>query len=232
MFINAIQIYRNAVYMLEGIDSAINDRDPGQLEALTSIIYAAIALETFINELPALVGDMFLDSNAPSSLRTFVGVLDELEQSKASINTKYLLGKFILSGESFDKSQKLYQNFALLVSLRNEIVHQKPDDYRFGVDEKGAILRTERQILKRLRSLNVLGTEPSQVGEEGPEAVVTDWLDIISTRATAKWACESASSMILAIVDALPQGTLRDFADTIYRSELTRISKGTKNLME
>jgi hypothetical protein len=223
MNINATQIYRNATYMLEGISSDAEDRTPGQLEALTSIIYAAIALETFINELPALAEDMGLGVDSPPWLRTFVSVLDELEQSKASINVKYLLGRFLLTGQSWNKGDALYQSFALLVSLRNEIVHQKPDDYRQGVDKNARALQTTRPILERLRSLNALGkSEPTEVGE-GPLSVITNWLDDISTRAMATWACDTALNVMLAVLDAIPEGFLKTITDMVYRSQLVAI---------
>jgi hypothetical protein len=69
----------------------------------------------------------------------------------------------------FDRGQNVFRNFDLLIDLRNEIVHQKPDDERFEADEKGAIIRTEYPILKKLRSLNALGQESAEIGEEGSE---------------------------------------------------------------
>ena len=215
--------------MLDGIDSAVDDRAPGQLQALTSIIYAALSLETFINEIPVVMDNLFLDATSPLWLRTFVYVLDELEQSRAQIRTKYSLSKFILSGVSFDTSQPLYQHFDLLIDLRNEIVHQKPGDWRFGVDEKGAIIRTKRRILKKLNSINTLGQELPDESDEDSETV-ENWLDKISTRAMARWACKSSRNMILAILDAIPHGTVKDLTDTAYRAEFIKASQSSRIL--
>jgi hypothetical protein len=101
MFINAIHMYRTAIYMLESVVSSIRDREPNQPEALTSIIFAGITLETFINELPAVLKFVSLDKNSPSWLTTFIEVSGQLEQSRVPIRTKYSVAKFVLSGASF-----------------------------------------------------------------------------------------------------------------------------------
>ena len=71
-------------------------------------------------------------------------MLGEAEKSRTSIESKYHLEEFVLSGEPFDKGANPFQTFALLIDARNLIVHAKPLE--------AVIRKNERDLQKDLRS--------------------------------------------------------------------------------
>jgi hypothetical protein len=49
------------------------------------------------------------------------------------------------------------------------------------------------------------------------QRLITDIVPHISTRRTAVWACRSISSLANAILDAVPEGTLSNLFNAMYR---------------
>ena len=97
-----------------------------QREAIVAIVFSALTLEAFINEVGALAAAV------PSSDRCDPPVFDKLgevlvneEESRDSTLDKFLLAKQILSGSSYDKSRMPYQSFKTLIDLRNALAHIK-----------------------------------------------------------------------------------------------------------
>lgn len=91
------------------------------MEALTSIVFATVALEAFINELADFPAE-FPDSIEPV-IATFAGLMQELEKSRASIASKFWLGRWVFASTPYDKGKEPYQSFGLLIELRNALVH-------------------------------------------------------------------------------------------------------------
>lgn len=104
MIVNANRMFQNAVRLAQQIAPHVADTFPFQQEALTSVIYASMSVETFINEMGFHAEwHCKRDSGTHASVRAFVTVMDELEASKAPLTTKILISKFVLSGLPFDK---------------------------------------------------------------------------------------------------------------------------------
>src|SRR6185437_3506639 len=119
--LNAGLVYLNALSLIENI------RPPGpqhhstlRTNATASTIFSALATETFINEVSYLANGLFRGTEG-AWLQTLGDVLEELEDSHAPITSKYLIAKFVLSGAPFDKGKSPYQEFALLIRVRNVI---------------------------------------------------------------------------------------------------------------
>jgi hypothetical protein len=216
MIINATRMYQNAVRMAAQVSKHVPDTFPGQTEALTSIIYASMSVETFVNEM-VFQAEWHCDTHpeAHGSVRAFVDVMNELEASRAPLTAKVLLGKFTLSGQPFDKGEDPYQSFALLTKLRNEIVHQKAHE-ELKWDEEGNPFIKKRNILESFQALGILGQIETKTEIE-PDVLITNWLDDISTRAMAFWACNSASGIVNAVLDATVDDFLRNVLDAEYR---------------
>lgn len=216
MIVNANRMFHNAMRMAQQVAQHVADTFPGQPEALTSVIYASMSVETFINEM-VFQAEWHCKSHPDphASIRAFVDVMDELEASKAPLTTKILMGKFILSGLPFTKGTNPYQHFALLTRLRNEIVHQKAHE-ELQWDDEGNPFIKKRNILDSFRALGVLG-EIDTNPEIEPDVLITNWLDDISTRAMARWACDTASEIVNAMLDAVPDELLQRVLEATYR---------------
>jgi hypothetical protein len=154
-----------------------------------------MSIETFMNEL-VFHATQFVSRKPAPPLQAFADVLTEMEESKAQIKTKIQMGKYILTGEPFDKGKNPYQDFDLLVNLRNEIMHQKAHE-ELVFDEQGSEKISKRKILKPFEDRKLLG----KILYEGQEAQL-NWLSEISTRAMAVWACNAAAGMLNAMLEA------------------------------
>lgn len=83
---------------------------------MVSIVFSAASIEAFFNELPEMLSFFpeLLRDEAPQ-VPAFVGLAEELEANKGSINLKYLLAYSILSGSRCNKGGQPYQDFVLLI---------------------------------------------------------------------------------------------------------------------
>ena len=136
-------------------------------------------------------------------------MLSEVEDSRGSTNLKFLVGKLALVGKTFDKGANPYQDFAILLELRNSLVHLKFDRVKKGV-QFNEISYDCPPVVGRLRSKNVLAEF------EGAENVVASWVNQVSTPAVARWACNVIAAIVKEVVDSIPPSDLREMADLFY----------------
>lgn len=170
-------------------------------DPLISIIFSAATAESFVAELAELckTGDR---SGTPSAT-TFGELYDELESARSSTISKYALAYFLFSGVPLDKGRQPYQDFRLLFDLRNALAHAKLSRIRTDrIDNRYQSKMIYPPIIERLRSSNILADLPD-VNELSP------WLQVVSTPAVASWSVASCSTMILQIIDKVPEGILR-----------------------
>jgi hypothetical protein len=113
-----------------------------------------------------------------------------------------------LGGHVYDKGAQPFQDFKLLIDLRNAIVHNKPrDTFLFTPD--GEFMRVEPPpIVKRLEGKNILAEF------EGPNC--ESWIDLISTQAVARWACNTSVEMVKSVMHAVPEGFFRRRLNFLY----------------
>jgi hypothetical protein len=162
-------------------DGRPNDKEDA---ALTAVLFSAAALEAYINETAQLIHKDPRLSKSSSKVSAFAEVLDEAEHDRASLRLKFLLAKTVLSGHSFDRGALPYQDFDLLIALRNELMHSKLQ----RIDDT-------HRLVKCLRSRQILGAEDANVR--------SSWISTIATPEVARWACDTAASMVNAIQEAL-----------------------------
>ncbi|MGB2984816.1 MAG: hypothetical protein WBE26_02945 [Phycisphaerae bacterium] len=185
-FLNSGVLYRIAQKAYERTASAESDTAPDQLDALTALLFSAATLEAFIMELALLSENGARTCPAPSPVHLLAPILQETEVSHGSVRLKYLLAKAILSGQAYDKGGRPYQDFDLLFTIRDAIVHLKPDE----IKEK------PHKIVARLSSRGLCE-------KENPKSRST-WLHHITTRAVARWACNVMRDMEDSIRDSFP----------------------------
>lgn len=179
----------------------------GVYNVLTTIIFAAMSAEGFINELEDVAKTAA--TNDPEHATELGAVLSVIESSRGSIRLKYLMALNVLSGRTFDAGRFPFQDFNLLFTLRDELVHLKPKD-RITINpdhtiDTSAFPRVVTDL--RHRSLLVL-----------PDGgTMGSWLSLISSRAVAFWACQTVSAMVNTILDAIPAGRLSEDATALFR---------------
>lgn len=162
-----------------------------QNDALISIIFSALALEAFINEVLSLAKDAKQAGESEAFLDKLIDAIDE-SASKKSTREKFMLASEALNS-SFKKGENPYQNFADLFRLRDCLGHFKPED-RIEEGENGEFKYLGRKLSERLRSKGIFQNH-TQV-----ESITL----LVSTAKAAQWACNTASEMVNAILDKIP----------------------------
>jgi hypothetical protein len=192
-FINSGTLYRQA----KGAAVQASLAGPNaQSEARIAVVFAFIALEAFINEL----SDFANETPADASLATFGSLMKDLNDARAPLNVRFQFAKWILSKEAFDTSQQPYQDFLLLIRLRNTIIHLPPDKAPSDTSEPPI------DSLKFLETLRQRGLT------RGSRDAVASFLAEISTPEMARWACDTTAAIVRSIVEVLP--ALADVPDS------------------
>ncbi len=180
-----------------------------QRDAMVAIVFSALALEAFINELLAIAKMEKLSGSSEDWLDKLIEAIQE--PSTDSISAKKPNGKWKSTGEKFmlasealgskfDKGSSPYQDFADLFKLRDCLVHLKPEDL-IEPDEDEIYKYVGRKLIERLRSKGILQQYTS----------VQSITLLVSNAKAAKWACETTSNMVIAILDKLDKTATSDF---------------------
>jgi hypothetical protein len=160
-------------------------------DSILALVMSAAATEAFINEFAEYAPLVFssLDpAEIPSVVVACAQVLQDLEESRVPLTTKYLVGSQVLSGRSFDAGGAPYQDFKLLIDLRNAIMHIK------------VAVEGDRHAGQRVA--DVLAQKGLAIASTGPGSL--PWFDRLQTPAVARWAHDSALGIIRAFLDLVP----------------------------
>jgi hypothetical protein len=182
-------------------------RDGGQQAALISVVFSVVALEAFLNEATELALDFSrrTPNSEPHVVSVFAEFMEDAERSRASLESKLILGNWILAGKRVERGIPPYQDFSLLMSLRNDLVHFKPNE---SVDTTATPERIKR-LFDRFGSKNILA---DNVEPKLPQS----WIVLIQTKAVAEWSCRTAANMVLDFVEkAPPESGWRSFLDIL-----------------
>ncbi|MFN6539780.1 MAG: hypothetical protein RM021_026000 [Nostoc sp. EkiNYC01] len=163
-----------------------------QNDALISIIFSALALEAFINEVLSLAKDAKQAGETEAFLDRLIDAIYESPSKKKSTREKFMLVSEALNS-GFKKGENPYQNFADLFRLRDCLVHLKPED-RIEEEENSEVKYLGRKLTQRLRSKGIFQSYTQL------ESITL----LVSTAKAARWACNTASEMVNAILDKIP----------------------------
>ncbi len=168
--------------------------------SLNAIVFSAIALEAFINEV-AEYAAMSATDGSPA-IGNFAALAREVEEAHGSIRLKFLLASAVLGGRAYDRGIQPYQDFALLVAVRNAIVHHKPEDRIQGQEEDEEIGNSvvPRKLTEQLRGRHLI--EVNLINQ-------ASFLQLIATPKMAAWACDTAANMVRSLVDTFPASSFK-----------------------
>lgn len=231
------------------LDSAgrINDvpRAGGHNEALVSVVFAASSLEAFLNESAYLAERKSHFPGEPPTVSAFAQVMDDAEESRAPIQSKFQLGNLVLTGKTYDKGRTPYQDFSDLIAVRNLLMHGKANERFLTVDGKRVVLNPAA-VIDKLAAKNILH-EAAPEHQKGfvavagdtfmaeavvlkddfnldslpskclPERLMSRWTYVIGTKAVARWACDAASGMVTDLIDKTPPGNWKQMMEGQFR---------------
>jgi hypothetical protein len=197
--------------------AASDDRAFDQLDALVAVVFSAAALEAFINEV-ASCADLRRGAPEPHVVGDFADLARLLEESRASPASKFRLASIVFGeGRGYPSGEHLWEEFLLLLSARDALVHLKDDVVH--IDTGSGALLPPRKVVQQLQRRKLTPQLP-----DGSGASLTIWL---STPAVARWACNTATSMVRAVLEMLPstgseqnlRGILCDYSDAFVMVE-------------
>lgn len=206
------QLAKDAYFRSKQIDDALNKKPRNKStyknyvyptakrgDPISSIVFSVSTLEAFIEEILALIKLYFIDDTEKniyySKETSYISLMEEAENSKSSLNFKYLFTAAFWE-KPFDKGIQPYQDFDALVKIRNKIIHLKQDHEH--QDSVNFIISNHKlpSFLKILQPKKILTTYSCH------------WFDRIDTPLVAKWACETALSIINYILEIFPQDSI------------------------
>jgi hypothetical protein len=205
-------LFEKAVQECKKVSSTAHNET--ERAALASILFAMISTEAFINELGLLVSGEKDHLAVPGWERTLSDLLDEAEKSRISITSKYQLAKFILSGQPFDRGSKPFQDFALLVDVRNLLVHARPLTAIVRKNPSGGFEWAEPKIMVRLQNASALEVDDfllDAASMSNADALAASLVLQISRQSVARWACKAAAGIVNGILDAAPNDEFGHF---------------------
>lgn len=181
---------------------------------MVSTVFAAATLEAFINESADLADrpeDVFDKARDPDVVRTFGQSVKKAEARRETVAHKYLLASNVFTGSAYDRGRKPYQDFDLLMELRNALVHSRPQDRVHFTPDLSTYVPGYPRLVERLRSKKV-------VANNIPPDMIVSWMRLITTRAMARWSCNTAANTIQSVIAIIPESPFRETLAWAYRT--------------
>lgn len=171
--------------------------------SFVAILFSAFALEAWVNELLDLVqcDDSYW---SPPETKLLAAFASQLERRNTSLDLRIQLIATGLRGQPLDPGRQPYQDFALLVRIRNVLVHAKPEHF----DNGSGAQNEPHAILRELEERGVFELE--RVG------VVNLLHGTLTMRSVGKWAYGAATRMAEALAEMLPPSGLRSSMEIAF----------------
>jgi hypothetical protein len=191
----------------------VHARAGGQRSALVSIVFSVIALESFVNEMTEYAQIM---APAPPEAVTFAQIMGDAEEDHASLDFKLKLAHWIVTGRPMDKGSQPYQDFALLMRLRNDLVHTKPNKPFIAGETTNE--EAHEALLTRFRNKQILADDRDS----------GSWTYLVQSRAVAEWSCRTVARVVSEVCSGVSQNsfekTLRAISE-VFQSYVAGIAK-------
>lgn len=162
-------------------------------KAIVSIVFAVAYLEGFLNDLIE-----YPFESKPNSFKNLRQIWPDLE--RLSLSSKFQLMRMALCGEPFDKGNQPFQDFSILIKLRNEIIHLKPKKESFRIGNIGDY--EPPKILTQLENKKALAPIKKDFA--------VSWYLRIQTPTTAKWAYDTVVNLVESFIDGLPENEFKE----------------------
>lgn len=175
-------------------------------------LFSAIAAECFLSDFMIACKIARLPWEA-AGLNIIADLLDEMEENRLPIRTKYAFLYYTLTRNGIPKGDVIYQDFDLLIEVRDALAHYKS----YSMDSTTPSLDSHppriQKLVTRLATRRVI---------EG-DAIEAQWTNTLDKSADfAEWALKSASGIMRLIVEAAPKtesGILQRVLRTFYHED-------------
>jgi hypothetical protein len=207
MYLHASTLFKIAKDACERCNKEFGPREHAGGDPVVSIVFSVAAAEAFMNEIIELVPSAIENTKLLGMLAEHPGVAKfealctATEEARGSVKLKFMMGRLAFTGEVYDKGTRPYQDFDLLIKVRNWLLHMRPLDV-FDWDPAKLLpglmpLTVEvPPFVKGLRSKNLLV-------DKAQNALPNSFYDL-STPAMASWACETVVAMVQSFIEVVP----------------------------
>jgi hypothetical protein len=108
--------------------------------------------------------------------------MGDADDDHASIDFRVRLAHWIMTGRMMDRGSQPYQDFTLLISLRNDLVHTRPNKlFAYG---KTTMEEAHGRLLNKFRNKNILADD-----------YIASWTHLVQTRAVAEWSARAVAAL-------------------------------------
>jgi len=176
-------------------------------EALSSILLSAIGFESFINELEHRLQAETLMQGQPR-LCDLAYTLSVLEHRRAGMAQKIEAIHYFLTREKPDWGALPYQDLRFLNSLRNELVHRKPEPFVFSPGDPDRTYEPHRYVQYLVSRRVIDAPNPRNPPQWGAYVVCPQ---------TARWAHNTVVTTLCDLVTKLPEGNFAEVTRFLLR---------------
>jgi hypothetical protein len=216
------------------------DRAYGPDGALVCLVFGAACLEAFVNEAGTLAHylsspgqgwGMMQSGRGPQPLihmnhgrgrrgdpvvvYEMAARLRDAETNRVSTTAKYDIAFSMLLARKV-KGDTFFQEIDLLFSVRNAIMHTKAQEYELSDDDHMLSKDTDR-LMARLKAKALTTNFES-------EHITTGLLGWIATRASARWACNTAVATVRKFVADAPDGDFKSMLVAAYEHRFKTVT--------
>lgn len=184
-------------------------------EALTCIVFSAFGLEAFINVLSEFMRQGF-GGMEPSGKANLLGqALAQFDDSRENLLARIQVTKVILSGNIYNKGAEPFQDVAMLLKVRNALVHPRPEKVHGSVNNKD-LSTMYPKFISHLKNKGLV--------DDLNGGRTKSWYSLIETPKVAKWAYVISCSIIEDIIDSFPESPLKKMI-TMMRPDGTNLDE-------
>lgn len=173
-------------------------------DAVVATLFAAFAVEAWVNELLYRVRTA-RDSEVIGPLERLQPLIRSarLEERGTSLLTRVDVMGTVLQGGGWTLGQQPYQDLALLMEIRNSVVHQRPETTLIDVYEDAAGAFQFRQ-----EKLAPLGERlvAAKVIQRPAGGAIAPVLSLLQQPVVARWSVGVSVAVIRAVAGLLPPG--------------------------
>lgn len=168
-------------------------------ESLVAIMFSCAALESFINESYEPIRYLRREDTLPGLIE-YAKMMQDMVSSREQLKSKYHKALSHFTGTSRHKGIQPYQDFKILVDIRNSVLHNKPDTFtiKFNSHESPP----QKQIGDHPKFIRQLKANKAIEATESH----CNWVDLVMTDKVAHWAFSTANKMIDTLISSVPPG--------------------------
>jgi len=188
-------------------------------EAIVALVFSAFYVEAVTNELLHRITTISPDeADKIPSLRRLrnLAAASELESRFVRFRTKLQLISLGLRDELFDKGAQSYRDLDLLMSLRDSIVHNRPETLKIGAKSPGDPSFPQEELNRLSKALIVRRVVPK------PDPFVLTGLLSAITQREAVWAVNTAITVAETLAEAMPSRYWRDLV--FFAHDFSRVA--------